>query len=44
MREYANDVVYVIGTACQTAGLPMPHLISESGRAITAHHSLCSST
>ncbi len=40
MREYANDVVYVIGTACQTAGLPMPHLISESGRAITAHHSL----
>jgi arginine decarboxylase len=40
MREYANDVVYVIGTACQTGGLPMPHLISESGRAITAHHSL----
>ena len=40
MREYANDVVYVIGTACQGAGLPMPVLISESGRAITAHHSL----
>jgi arginine decarboxylase len=40
MREYANDVVYVIGQACQNAGLPVPHLISESGRAITAHHSL----
>ncbi len=40
MREYANDVVYVIGTACRSAGIPMPHLISESGRAITAHHSL----
>jgi arginine decarboxylase len=40
MREYANDVVYTIGTACRTEGLPMPHLISESGRALTAHHSL----
>ncbi|MEO8296098.1 MAG: biosynthetic arginine decarboxylase [Gemmatimonadota bacterium] len=40
MREYANDVVYTIGTACQAASIPMPHLISESGRAITAHHSL----
>ncbi len=40
MREYANDVVYTIGTVCRTEGLPMPHLISESGRALTAHHSL----
>lgn len=40
MREYANDVVYTIGAACQSASIPMPHLISESGRAITAHHSL----
>jgi arginine decarboxylase len=40
MREYANDVVYTLGTACKAAGAPMPHLISESGRAITAHHSL----
>jgi arginine decarboxylase len=40
MREYANDVVYTIGTACRTEGLPMPHIISESGRALTAHHSL----
>jgi len=40
MREYASDVVYTIGTACRTEGLPMPHLISESGRALTAHHAL----
>src|SRR4029453_7155320 len=37
---YASDVVYTIGGVCRTEGLPMPHLISESGRAITAHHSL----
>jgi len=40
MREYANDVVYTLGTVCRAEGVPMPHLISESGRAITAHHSL----
>jgi arginine decarboxylase len=40
MREYASDVVYTIGTACRERDLPMPHLISESGRALTAHHSL----
>jgi len=40
MREYASDVVYTIGTACREQELPMPHLISESGRALTAHHSL----
>ena len=40
MREYANDVVYTIGGVCRNEELPMPHLISESGRAITAHHSL----
>jgi arginine decarboxylase len=40
MREYANDVVYTIGNVCRELELPMPHLISESGRALTAHHSL----
>ena len=39
-REYANDVVYTLGTVCRNHDLPMPHLISESGRALTAHHSL----
>src|ERR671918_1047488 len=40
MREYASDVIYTIGTACRTDELPMPHIISESGRALTAHHAL----
>ncbi len=40
VREYASDIVYTLGNACREAGLPMPDLISESGRAITAHHSL----
>jgi arginine decarboxylase len=40
LREYASDVVYTIGTACRTEELPMPHIISESGRALTAHHAL----
>jgi arginine decarboxylase len=40
MREYASDVIYTIGTACRTEELPMPHVISESGRALTAHHAL----
>ncbi len=40
MHEYANDVVYILAEACREQELPMPHLISESGRAITAHHAL----
>ena len=40
MREYANDVVYTVGSICRNEDLPMPSLISESGRAITAHHAL----
>jgi arginine decarboxylase len=40
MREYANDVVYTLAAVCRQEGVPMPHIISESGRAITAHHSL----
>ena len=40
LQEYANDVVYTIAEACRDHELPMPHLISESGRALTAHHAL----
>ncbi|HYV98173.1 MAG TPA: biosynthetic arginine decarboxylase, partial [Gemmatimonadaceae bacterium] len=39
-QEYANDVVYTLAEACREAELPMPHIISESGRALTAHHAL----
>ncbi len=40
MAEYANDVVHALATVCEQGSLPRPHIISESGRAITAHHSL----
>ena len=40
LQEYANDVIYVLGESCRSRNLPMPHVISESGRALTAHHAL----
>src|SRR6187455_1192859 len=40
LQEYANDVVYHIQSLCDDAGVPHPTIISESGRAIVAHHSL----
>jgi arginine decarboxylase len=40
VQEYANDVVYTLAEACREHDLPMPHLITESGRAVTAHHAL----
>lgn len=40
IQEYANDIVYSLAEACREADLPMPHIISESGRALTAHHAL----
>ena len=40
LQEYANDVIYTIAEACRELDLPMPHVISESGRALTAHHAL----
>ncbi len=40
LQEYANDVVYTLAESCRELGLPMPHIISESGRALTAHHAL----
>jgi arginine decarboxylase len=40
LQEYANDVIYTLAEACREHELPMPHVISESGRALTAHHAL----
>jgi arginine decarboxylase len=40
LQEYANDVIYTIAEMCRDQDLPMPHIISESGRALTAHHAL----
>lgn len=40
MQNYANDVVAAINDACNQANLPVPTLISESGRAIASHQSV----
>ncbi|MDR2732605.1 MAG: biosynthetic arginine decarboxylase [Fibromonadaceae bacterium] len=40
VQEYANDVVYAIAETCSKLELPHPNIIAETGRALTAHHSL----
>jgi arginine decarboxylase len=40
LEEYANDVVYHLQSVCDEAGVPHPTIISESGRAVVAYHSL----
>ncbi|MFK8015743.1 MAG: biosynthetic arginine decarboxylase [Gammaproteobacteria bacterium] len=40
LSEYANTVVSTVAQACAAAGQRVPTLITESGRALTAHHSM----
>jgi arginine decarboxylase len=40
LEEYANDVVYHIQTVCEEASIKPPTIVSESGRAIVAYHSV----
>ncbi len=40
LQEYANDVVFRIKSVCDECGVPHPTIISESGRAVVAYHSL----
>src|SRR5438093_3568341 len=40
LQEYANDVVFRIKSVCDDAGVPHPTIISESGRAVVAYHSV----
>ncbi|MFO0597586.1 MAG: biosynthetic arginine decarboxylase [Myxococcaceae bacterium] len=39
-EEYANDVVFSVMEACDAAQVPHPNLVSESGRAVVAHHAM----
>jgi arginine decarboxylase len=39
MQEYVSDIVYGMKQVCDLEDVPHPTLVSESGRAITAHHS-----
>lgn len=40
IEEYAQSVVRSIAESCAEYGLPHPHLITESGRAMSAHHAV----
>ncbi|MCU0525434.1 MAG: biosynthetic arginine decarboxylase [Elainella sp. Prado103] len=40
MQNYANDVVAEVKETCEERGLPVPTLVSESGRAIASHQSV----
>ena len=40
LQEYANDIVYYIADVCNAEKVPHPDIISESGRALVAHHSV----
>ena len=40
LQEYANNVVYAFSSICQEHRLPPPNLLTECGRAMTAHHAV----
>lgn len=40
MADYAWHIVHTLKETCDRTGLPMPAIISESGRALTAHHAV----
>ena len=40
LNEYASDVVYRIASVCNARDIPHPMIISESGRAVAAYHSV----
>src|SRR3954454_7211338 len=40
LQEYAIDIVYYVADVCNAEKVPHPEIVSESGRAIVAHHSV----
>ena len=40
IQEYVNDSVSALVDACAKNNLPQPNIITESGRSLTAHHSV----
>ncbi|MFN7940503.1 MAG: biosynthetic arginine decarboxylase [Thermoanaerobaculia bacterium] len=40
MQEYANDIVYGMMEMCDADAVPHPTIVSESGRAVVAHHAV----
>lgn len=40
IQEYVNDAISSLVDACEKNNLPQPNVITESGRSLTAHHSV----
>src|SRR5260370_8406851 len=40
LQEYAADIVSQVAEACNAKGVPHPDLVTESGRALVAYHSI----
>ena len=40
LQEYANDIVFSLQEICDAGGVPHPTIVTESGRAVVAHHSM----
>ena len=40
LQEYASDIVSQVAEACNAANVPHPDIVTESGRALVAHHSV----
>jgi arginine decarboxylase len=40
LNEYASDVVYRVASVCNARNIPHPVIVSESGRAVAAYHSV----
>src|SRR5512136_2005609 len=40
IQEFANDIVYTINEICLSENVPPPTIVTESGRAVTAHHAM----
>jgi arginine decarboxylase len=40
VQEFSNDVVYSIKTVCDEESVPHPNLVTESGRMMTAYHTV----
>ena len=40
IQEYVNDAVFSLVDVCRKNDIPQPSIITESGRSLTAHHSV----
>ncbi|MCW5212419.1 biosynthetic arginine decarboxylase [Desulfobulbus sp. TB] len=40
VEEYVNNIIYEFKEVCRSQNLPEPDIITETGRAITAHHAV----